>query len=168
MAGPPGPRPSHLRPPETFALPVPHRIPRRPLGLARPRGAGLRTGGGGWPGQQAAALAFGPQRHGSSRGRGSCPDPGKKLCLVAQAGTCPSGPAQPWGSRKLCSSSNPLPVRASLQPQGPGWGRQLTFTSSTHHWDFAHWSRQGDVRAPGWGGGARDLSRSFETRIWGV
>lgn len=158
---PPGPGPATSLPPKTFALPVPHRIPSQSLGLARPQGAGLRTRAGwrvAWATGRSSRL-WGPRPHGSGRGRGSRQDPGKKLCLVAQAGTRPSGPAQPWGSRKPCGSSNPLPVRASLQPQGLGWGRQPTFTSSTQRWDFAHWSRGGDVRAPGWGGGAWGVSR---------
>lgn len=159
---PRGPWPSPLCPPKTFALPVPHRILSRPLGLARPQGAGLQTGeGGGWPGQQAAApaSASGAPGYTEVAVEEEAARTLKKLGLVAQAGTRPSGPAQPWGSRKLCSSSNPLPVRASLQPQGLGWGRQLTFTSSTHHWDFAHWSRPRNVRAPGWGGGAWGVGR---------
>lgn len=128
--------------PKSFALPVPHGIPSWPPGLARPQG-------GGGPGSRQRLLPLEPWPHGSGRGRGSCQDPGKKLRLVARTGTCPARPTQPWGGgRKLCSSSNLLPVRASLQPQGLGWGRQQH--SLTPCCDLAHWPRGGDVRALGW------------------
>lgn len=128
--------------PKSFALPVPHGIPSWPPGLARPQG-------GGGPGSRQRLLPLEPWPHGSGRGRGSCQDPGKKLRLVARTGTRPARPTQPWGGgRKLCSSSNLLPVRASLQPQGLGWGRQQH--SLTPCCDLAHWPRGGDVRALGW------------------
>lgn len=61
--------------------------------------------------------------HGSGYGRGSYQNLGMKLYLVAKLSPGPLSHCEALGGRKLCSSSNPLPVRASLQPQGLRWGR---------------------------------------------
>lgn len=83
--------------PKTFGLRVLHESPSQPWGLARPQGAGLRTGGGGWPGPQAAAPDSGAPARGSGGGRGSCQDPAQN-CLVADLALAPR-PAQ-WGGQE--------------------------------------------------------------------
>lgn len=96
-------------------------IPSQPMGLAWPQGG--RAPNWGW-------------RVAWATGSSSCLwGPGHTEVAVEEeaartlARSCVSwhSPFSPHsalgGGRKLCSSSNPLPVRASLQPQDLGWGR---------------------------------------------
>lgn len=59
MAGAPGPWPSHLGPPRPLPYQSPMGSQASLWAWPGPRGAGLRTGGGEWPGQRAAAPASG-------------------------------------------------------------------------------------------------------------
>lgn len=74
-----------------------------------PGGAGLQTGGGGWPGQGTAALASGGPLgpHGSRYGRGSYQNPGMKLCLVAKLSASPSRPVQLEGEQEAVQLLKP-------------------------------------------------------------
>lgn len=87
-----------------------HLCPPRPLPYQSPMGSQLATEFGPAPGGQGSKLGvegglgngqqlspLGPQPQGSSSGRGSCQDPGTKLCLVAQLSTRPPRPEQLWG-----------------------------------------------------------------------
>lgn len=168
---PPGPGPATSLPPKTLALPVPHGIPSRPLGLARPLEAGLRTGGvegGLGNGPQLTPLGAPATRKWPWKRK--LPGPWQEAVSRGPGWHSPLWPCSALGEQEAVQLLNPLPVRASLQPQGLGWGRQLTFTSSTGRRDSPHWSGGGEVRAPGWGGGARGVSRCLtpaETRIGG-
>lgn len=57
-----------------------------------PRGQGSELGVEGGLGNRQQLLPLGPRPHGSGCGRGSCQDPGKKLCLVALALLAPLSP----------------------------------------------------------------------------
>lgn len=101
MAGAPGLWPSHLCPPR----PLPY---QSPMGSHTSLWAGPGLGGQGSElgvegglGNRPQLLPLGLRPHGSSCGRGSCQDTGKKLCLVAWPGTRPS---QPWGAGSCAAS----------------------------------------------------------------